>query len=152
MFCWPGTPHHLKQEFYLESTGPKCQFRFGKRYWGDLKLLYNKSWNFDFSVLYDPLKVVNFGKFCQNIAIFEPKFHIKILSPPTKINLEIWKLACMTYRCVSKTKSAFLEIFIFFDSYGASNPKKLAKNSKYINILTSNPWNVKKSKFQIKLN
>ena len=113
MFCWPGTPHHLKQEFYLESTGPKCQFRFGKRYWGDLKLLYNKSWNFDFSVLYDPLKVVDFGKFCQNIAIFEPKFHIKILSPPTKINLEIWKLACMTYRCVSKTKSAFLEIFIF---------------------------------------
>ena len=42
-----------------------------------------------------PFKVVNFVKICQNIAIFKPNFHRKNLSPPTKINLESWKLAWM---------------------------------------------------------
>ena len=71
-----------------------ANFGFGGRYWGDLKILRSKSWNFDsFRILW-PFKVDNFVKICQNITIFEPNCHRKNLSP-TKINLESWKLICM---------------------------------------------------------
>ena len=50
-------PIILNKSFIKNLVVQKCQFRFGERYWGDLKLLCNKSWNFDFSVLYDPLKL-----------------------------------------------------------------------------------------------
>ena len=85
----------LTSHFVGNYWSKSANFGFGERYWGDLKILRSKSWNFDFLRFYHPSKLSIFVKICQNIAIFEPNFQWKNQSPLTKFSLESWKLACM---------------------------------------------------------